>query len=258
MEALENNIQKVEELFNAQKSFLLKAKKTMIFLGAIGVLYVHIKLLGAQRKYHYPDWEIYLGDIIVAILVFSSIVFIPLYQFFADRIMQRITWSIKSSIIKNVLNNYTNDFHLSFKGILPDEDIKDLELQSGILQFCYGDDLIFGKINSTRFRISELHSVSPLGRNFDGIVGVLLFKSDIENQDVEKINRFMDEMDKGNKIKIVIKKRKLFLMLKGRKKHFEFRIKKNQVNKDDLTKDFVDFNMLLIALHKFSQPDFFN
>lgn len=84
-------------------------------------------------------------------------------------------------------------------------------------------------------------------------------KSVIENQDIEKIEpACWMRWTKTIEIDVVIKKRKLFLMLKGRKKHFEFRIKKNQVNKDDLTKDFFDFNLLLIALHKFSQPDFFN
>lgn len=83
MEALEDNIQKVEELFNAQKSFLLKAKKNnMIFLGAIGVLCPY-KITWRTKKIPLSRLGNILGDIIVAILVFSSIVFIPLYQFFA-------------------------------------------------------------------------------------------------------------------------------------------------------------------------------
>lgn len=202
-------------------------------------------MLGAQHKYHYPDWQIALGVGFVAIVVYSFILFSPLYTFFADRILQRITWSIKSSILKSVLEQHTTDYHLSFKGILPDEDIKDLELQAGILQFCYGDDLIFGKINGVRFRISELHSVSIWGRQFDGLVGVLVFKQTLHEEHIKSINEIANSNNTNTVFKYIAKRNKLFLMLEGRKKHFEFSIKKNKINKEELSNDYIDFNDLI-------------
>ncbi len=249
MEILENNIQKAEELFRSQKSFLKRAKITMLLLGTAGVINVYFKMVGAQHKYHYPDWQVALGVGFVAIVVYSFILFSPLYTFFADRILQRITWSIKSAILKSVLDKHTNDYHLSFKGILPDEDIKDLELQAGMLQFCYGDDLIFGKLNNVRFRISELHSVSIWGRQFDGLVGVLIFKQILNDEHIKTINEVANNNNTNTPIKYIAKRNKLFLQLEGRKKHFEFRIKRNQINKKDLSKDFIDFNDLITNMN---------
>lgn len=249
--SLEKNLQEIETLFSAQKSFLMKAKATMFLFGTMGVLYVHIKLAGYRKPL--PDWQIYLGDFSVAALIYLLIAVIPLYKFLADRALLKMTWAIKTSIINNALRPYTNDYHISFKGLLPNDDIEDLRLQKGFLQFCYGDDLIFGTLNSKRFRLSEIHSVSPFKRNFNGIIGVILLnkKADIELEN--KISKITAAENFPTSFSIATIKNKIVLTSKGRKKHFEFNIKKSRINKDDLEKDYSEFHTFIKTMNELSR-----
>ncbi len=248
---LEKNLQEIENLFSAQKSFLIKAKATMFLFGTMGVLYVHVKLSGYRKPI--PDWEIYMADAIVATLIYVCIAVIPLYKFLADRALLKMTWAIKTSIIKNALEPYTNDYHISFKGLLPDDDIDDLKLQKGFLQFCYGDDLIFGTINSKRFRISEIHSVSPLKRNFDGIIGIILLNKKVDQELEKKIKAIVSDKNFPSSFSITTIKNKVVLTSKGRKKHFEFSINKNRINKDDLDKDYSEFHTFISQMNDLSR-----
>lgn len=249
--SLERNLQEIETLFSAQKSFLVKAKATMFLFGTMGVLYVHMKLESLRKPL--PDWEVYMGDAVVAALIYLLIAVIPLYKFLADRALLKMTWAIKTSIIKNALRPFTNDYHISFKGLLPDDDIEDLRLQKGFLQFCYGDDLIFGTLNSKLFRLSEIHSVSPFKRNFDGIIGVILLNKKADHELVNKISKIAAAENFPSSFSITTIKNKIVLTSTGRKKHFEFHIKKDKINKNDLDKDFSEFHTFIKTMNDLSR-----
>jgi hypothetical protein len=114
--------------------------------------------------------QYYLVKIMVLLMTVLPVLFIPLFHLISDRTTNRVNWSIKTSIFHEVLDQYKTDYKIIFKGVLPEKDLKKLNLENGFTKFAYGDDLIFGYINSVYFRMSEIHSVQFTGKSFKGLV----------------------------------------------------------------------------------------
>ena len=55
-----------------------------------------------------------------------------------------------------------------------------------------------------------------------------------------------------NYISITTVKNKLALFSKGRKQHFEFAIKKDKVNKEELEQDFTEFHIFIKLMNELS------
>lgn len=247
MERLKENIEEIESAFKANKAYLLKLKITAIFLGVGGLIFSYIKLINFKNKYHYSWFELNLAQLVVVPIVLLPLLLAPLYRFLSDRKFNQINWDIKTSIFKGVINKYDMNYKISFKGFLPDLDINNLKLGTGILTFVYGDDLIYGTINNIKFRMSEIHSSGLIKRRFDGLIGVLIFNSisgDILSES------YSSKLPDNVEIRVI--GNKIYILQKGLKNHFEFRIKKGKVNKKNLVEDYNYFDEFVSIMNEVS------
>jgi hypothetical protein len=232
MKNLPQELAELERLYRLNKGKLILAKILVIGLGVLSLCYAYYNLImQAKRHYfHLVRIETIESMVLVGLFILPSLFLIPLYKFFTDRVENKINWDIKMSIFEDVLSKYSSDYKVSFKGILPYEDLKSLKLDNGITKFVYGDDLIFGTINSRNFRLSEIHSINFLGKSFHGLVAVIIL-----NEGESFSNKTLYPLKSTSKI--ITTPNKIYLLKSNKKSLFEFTIKKDQVNKSSLLAD---------------------
>ncbi len=253
MTDLEDSFKEIEIYYRQQKRKLLTEKLSYVFLSITCIGFAHYYVLGyyAAHKIKITDTEIAIADVVQVILVFSCFIFSPLYKFLSDKIFLKMNWDIKTSIFKKVLNNYTHDYHLSFNGALPDEDIANLEFEKGLFDFCSEKDFIFGKINAKPFRISVVNKVSLFSKRFNGIVAITELPKIINDTQQQAIKTTLSAYTNLELLTIV--NNKIYIGCEGKKKYFEFEIIKGYVNRQDLTDDLFRFKTIVAALNDLSK-----
>ncbi len=253
MEELEQNISEIEVYYKRKKRMLILAKLSFCIVALFVVIQSHFYVLRKLKRIQKNDIEfnMAIADVSIFILAFVPALFTPIFAFVSDRAFLKMNWSVKASIFKKVLNQYSNDYHLSFTGQLPDEDIKNLEFEKGIFDFCYGNDLIFGKINHKIFRVSELHKFSLLNKNFNGVVGVINHSEPISESFDLHIKKTLNKYNQLELIKI--SDNKIYFGTEGKKKYFEFTLAGGKINKQDLLNDFTLFENLVRVMDELSK-----
>ena len=144
-----------------------------------------------------------------------------------------------------------HDYHLSFNGSLPDEDIANIGFEKGLFDFCSEKDFIFGKLNSKTFRISVVNKVSVFSKRFNGIVAVIVLEKPIAEMEQPIIKAKVSKYQNIELLKIV--NNKIYIGSEGRKKYFEFEIIKGKVNRENLVDDFTDFKTIVETLNDISK-----
>ena len=253
MKNLPQEIAELERLYRLNKGKLILAKILAIGLGVLALFYAYFELKSHSNHYSFRfihryrvlERELNEAMVLVALFILPSLFLIPLYKFFSDRVENKINWDIKMSIFEDVLSKYSSDYKVSFKGILPYEDLQSLKLDNGITKFVYGDDLIFGTINSRNFRLSEIHSINFLGKSFHGLAAVIILNDgeSIANKNLNSSNTTS---------KIITASNKIYLLKSNKKSLFEFNIKKGQVNKSSLLADHQFFAQFMEELNALS------
>jgi hypothetical protein len=258
MKNLTQELDELERLYRLNKSKLVLAKILVIGLGVLSLCYAYYYLLMKAKRHHLQlvGIETIESMVLVALFILPSLLLIPLYKFFSDRVENKINWDIKMSIFEDVLNKYTSDYKISFKGILPNEDLQFLKLENGITKFAYGDDLIFGSINTSSFRLCEIHSINFLGKSFHGLVGVI-FTNDVNathQENPQQTTNHLNEIKNPTSSTTIIHNNGRHYLLKSNKKDlFEFHIKKDHVNKSSLLADHQFFALFMEELNALSQ-----
>lgn len=200
----------------------------------------------ASRKSNLSFIEILSVETFMFLLVLIPIVFAPLYYFFHDRVSTKFKADIKSSIFKTILNNYNLSYKISITGYLPKSDIENLNFENSLLTFAYGDDLISGTTNNgNKFRIAEMHSSTLFKNKFDGIVGVLVYPTEEERK---QAFQFYKNKLFNSSIKLIHSSHKIYFILSGKKKHFEYKFKNDKLNSEKLFEDFEYFKTLVSAM----------
>lgn len=245
MDELKKTTNEIEHYIFSKRKLLLSAKISFILfiLGGIGQEYV--KTLGYREKYKMSWLEWNSTQLLLILAVLVPILLIPLHKFIKDKLMNHYIWNIKHSIFEKVLNQYDTTYQIAFNGCLPEIDIKRLDLEKGWVSFIYGDDLIVGTINDVKFRLSEMHSNGFIKRFFNGIIVVLVFDHLIESEKIENL-----KLPENTAAKVF--ENKVYLLIEGKKKHFELKIKKTQTNEEELIDDYNYFKKIVDFVNKVS------
>jgi hypothetical protein len=247
MEKLRIELAELERLYRINKHKLVAIKLFIIFNGILALIYAYDKLKKHPSFNDMTEIELFEAKFATAVILMAPLLFTPLYKYFSDRISNRINWDIKMSIFSDILHKYNINYHISFKGILPNEDLSFLKMENGITKFAYGDDLIFGTINTKGFRICELHSLNLLGKSFHGLVGVIVQNE--SNGNSEFINSYSTQ---NKNFQLIYGNGKYFLLKRSKSELFEFSIKRNQINKSKLEEDYNIFDEFVSELNSIS------
>jgi hypothetical protein len=242
MEKLKFNLEKVQRHYRLNRRKLIQFKIKAIIGGLIGLACGFNYSDNKLAKYDLESWEILIANIILVFIVMLPIVFIPIYKFLTDRVAFRISNEIKSSILIDVLDRCPADYKILTRKTLPSSDLKLLKLENGITKFAYGDDLIFGNLNSVPFRLAEVHSVNFFGRSFKGLIGLLeaVDRSESELKCIVNRNNY--------NIKIQFRNGYLFFIRQAESTLFEYSFRKGMLNKSDLENEYRLFSEFLLEM----------
>jgi hypothetical protein len=236
MSQIEELIQSFSEEYARKKSKLRALKLGAAATAFFGFCYGSLAIFGKGTKYHFNITEILEMDLLLFLLIMIPVLTAPLYIFMDDKIQQGIRIKIKKAIFYTTLDQYDLAYELYPNHELPDQDIERLGFEKKTLQFAFGDDLIQGQVNDhIKFRISELHSRTIWRVKFDGLVGILIYsKSESEQQQL----KFEDLSSKlSSDIEVRSISNKLYLLMKGDKRHFEFTFRHEKGNIEQLHRD---------------------
>jgi hypothetical protein len=245
MEELIKAMDRVEELYRKNKMKLILTKLFIILI----VFIVMIMNMGREARKHIVDFKpdsLLAVFIILFIGVMVPLIVNPLINFFSDALNRSIFHDIKSSIFRTILTKFDARYNESDYDQLPKKDVKNLDLWKHVFRFYSTDDLLIGTMNAIRFRFFELHVFRPFMREFDGIVGVLIFpdRAQAAVQLMNHSEQLPDFVETRLKDEIV------YLFLKGRKSHFELKIKKGgKLNREKLISDYVLMQELCKAMY---------
>jgi hypothetical protein len=241
MEELIQTLNQIEAEFERKKKELKNLRKAFVIAILFCSIYLIIRTVNLHTKYEFPQNELYLMILGIICLFMAPVIFSPLFTFFNSRLHNQINWNVKMGIFENAFKDHQIDFKVSFSNTLSSKDIDDLQLENSIFSFVYGDDLIFGDQNFYKFRIAEMHSTLVVKRKFDGLIGVKIFASDEEC--IKNFNTINENKIKN--LKIIQKNNKIYYIMKGSKKYFEFSFKGGRLNKTKLILDFKELKTLV-------------
>lgn len=243
-------IQKTNEIENyilTKRKLLITAK--LSFLSILLIVFIKAYFFMIPKVNHYKiSWLTFnLLEGLIFLILFIPFIIKPLHYFISDRIMNQFNWDIKYCLFQGVLDQFNTNYTISYKSALPDDDIKLLQLERKFITFIYGDDLIFGTLNNTRFRLSEMHVCGFYKRYFDGLIAVLVYDFMLDPNIVQEKTKELPE-----NIEIKLFDNKIYFIFKGDRQYFELKIKKKKVNEEELLIEKETFHQFIQLLDNWS------